>query len=45
MNRERAVEKDLSAPATTDIINDKAVTPESSNRYKYFLFFSSCSVI
>lgn len=43
MNRERAVEKQLSAPATTEIINDEAVSPESSNEDKHFFWFQLLS--
>ena len=43
MNREKAAEKQLSAPATTEIMNDEAVTPESSNKHKHFFWLQLLS--
>jgi len=42
-SRERAVEKQLSAPAATEVINDEAVTPESSNKHKHLFWLQLIS--
>lgn len=36
MKREESAEKQLSAPATAEIINDEALTPENSSKRKHF---------
>lgn len=38
MKREESEEKQLYAPATAEIINDEAVTPENSNKRKHFFW-------
>lgn len=40
---DRSAEKQLSAPPTTEIINDEAVTPESSNKREHLFWLQLLS--